>query len=421
MSNDTFKIQISKLENELREKEEEINNHLDRIEYLENNILQLEALIKEAESEGKIDSEKFQNTQLKIGLEEKEKEIRVLKNNLGFLRKENMSLKKEIETIQKGETHTYSVMQKDVDNEPLHALIKELQTKINKQQTEISSLKNNSSSNKIQNLDFEKTLREKDKIIDNLNIEIKNLKNKPLNTPSIPSKSKNNVSSSFSNDITEMLQDKLNKTRRQIEILENKLKDSEKQKNNNNSDISGKDNIISELNTKNTQLEGQLKQKEDNIKILKKTISDLEEAQSKIANDLGTGIISSLTDELQRQLNKSKYHIRNLETKLEKYQNSSKLENDLENLKTRLETQDLVLKEKEKTIDMIKIEATKSKDEIKKLKNYIDSIPEQKKVEEPPKLSSDMDLRFKELKIMIKDLEKLNAEQRLEIMQLRKS
>ena len=418
MSNDANKIQISKLENELREKEEEINNHLDRIEYLENNILQLEALIKEAESEGKIDSEKFQNTQLKIGLEEKEKEIRVLKNNLGFLRKENMSLKKEIETIQKGETHTYSVMQKDVDNEPLHALIKELQTKINKQQTEISSLKNSSSSNKIQNLDFEKTLREKDKIIDNLNIEIKNLKNKPLN---IPSKSKKNVSSSFSNDITEMLQDKLNKTRRQVEILENKLKDSEKQKNNNNSDLSGKDNIISELNAKNTQLENQLKQKEDSVKILKKTISDLEEAQSKIANDLGTGIISSLTDELQRQLNKSKFHIRTLETKLEKYQNSSKLENDLENIKTKLDTQDLILKEKEKTIDMIKIEATKSKEEIKKLKNYIDSIPEQKKVEEPPKLSSDMDLRFKELKIMIKDLEKLNAEQRLEIMQLRKS
>ncbi|MBN1215385.1 MAG: hypothetical protein JXA99_08065 [Candidatus Lokiarchaeota archaeon] len=420
MSNDANKIQISKLENELREKEEEINNHLDRIEYLENNILQLEALIKEAESEGKIDSEKFQNTQLKIGLEEKEKEIRVLKNNLGFLRKENMSLKKEIETIQKGETHTYSVMQKDVDNEPLHALIKELQTKINKQQTEISSLKNSTSSNKIQNLDFEKTLKEKNKIIDNLNIEIKNLKNKPHNIP-IPSQSKKKVTSSFSNDLTEMLQDKLNKTRRQVEILENKLKDFEKQKNNNNSDLSGRDNIISELNAKNSQLQNKLEQKEDSIKTLKKTISDLEEAQSKIANDLGTGIISSLTDELQRQLNKSKYHIRALETKLEKYQNSSKLENDLENLKTKLETQDLILKEKEKTIDMIKIEATKSKEEIKKLKNYIDAVPEQKKVEEPPKLSSDMDLRFKELKIMIKDLEKLNAEQRLEIMQLRKS
>ncbi|MBY9006932.1 MAG: hypothetical protein KGD63_09245 [Candidatus Lokiarchaeota archaeon] len=417
MSNDTFKIQITKLERELTEREDEINNHLDRVEYLENNILQLESLIKEAESEGKIDPKKFLNTQLKIEVEEKDKEIRVLKNNLGFIRKENMNLKKEIELMNRGERHTYSVMQKDTDNEPLHALIKELQTKINKQQTEISKLRNHTSDNKIQTHDFEKGLEEKDSTIKKLNLEVINLQKKSVE---LKPKSKIQIPKTISNDVTEMLQDKLNKSRRQVEILEKKISEFKNQKNITNSTVSGRDNTISDLNSQNTRLENQIKQKDESIGALKKIISALEEAQAKIANDLGTGIISSLTDELQRQLNKSKFHIRNLETKLKKYENSSKLEDDLENLEVKARSQEQLLKEKEDTIEMIKKEAIKSKEEIKKLKNYINSINPSKKVETTPKISPNMDLRIKELKLMVGDLEKLNAEQRLEITQLRK-
>ena len=89
-----------------------------------------------------------------------------------------MNLKKEIELKDAGESHTFSVMQQNQDNEPLHALIKELQTKINKQQTEISVLKSSKSDNKIQTFDFEKELNEKDKKIQKLESDINNLRNK---------------------------------------------------------------------------------------------------------------------------------------------------------------------------------------------------------------------------------------------------
>ena len=104
------------------------------------------------------------------------------------------------------------------------------------------------------------------------------------------------------------------------------------------------------------------------------TISDLEIAQSKITRDIGSGVISSLPDELQRRLNKAKYHIRSLETKLERFEKSSKLEEELDALKIKVKSQEVLLKEKEENLKLIKKEATKSNKEIQKLKKYIDSI-----------------------------------------------
>ena len=435
MSNDTLKIQKNKLESELEQKDEEINNHLDRIEHLENNVMQLETLIQEAEAEGKIDSEKYQNTRIKIELDEKEKEVRVLKNNLGFLRKENMNLKKELDDKNRDESHTYSVMQKDTDNEPLHALIKELQSKINKQQTEISTLRSSTSNSKIQTFDFEKELKEKDKRIEKLKVEINDLKEKDktieklkLEIIDLKANSKlfeksegSRKTKSIATNLTGDLQEKLNKTRRQVVILEKKIAQYDTKDNHISSTISDKENLITDLKTKLTNLQNQIKQKEDNIRVYKKTISDLEAAQSKITRDLGSGNMSSLTDELQRRLNKAKYQIRTLDAKLEKYENSSKLETELENLKIKAKTQEEFLNEKTETIEMIKKEATKSHEEVQKLKKYIESIRPTKKVEEFIKISPNMDLRIKELKTMVKELEKQNSEQRLEITQLRKS
>jgi len=273
MSNDTLKIQIDDLKKELDQKNEEINTHLDRIDYLENNIMQLEDLIQEGQSTGKIDTAKYQNVQAQIQLEEKDKEIRTLKNNLGFLRKEKMALQKELDEKDRDESHTYSVMERDKDNEPLHTLIKELQSKINKQQSLISELKSNKSSNKSSSLDFENKLSEKEKLIKDLESEITNLKAElKLSESAENKKNKKTISSS----LTEMLQEKLNNTRKKVEILEKKLA---KYENTEAKAAKSKDESdFAELKTQIIGLQNQLKHKDDDIKVFKKTVLDLEEA-----------------------------------------------------------------------------------------------------------------------------------------------
>ncbi|MFX1346655.1 MAG: hypothetical protein ACFFAI_16280 [Promethearchaeota archaeon] len=95
---------IAELKSELLLKNKEISEYLDKIDYLENMIMEIEeSLSKKNNTHGV----SLLNIQLK-DLEEKNRE---LKNKLSFLRLENIKLKQELEKTKKGYFDTTSLIQ----------------------------------------------------------------------------------------------------------------------------------------------------------------------------------------------------------------------------------------------------------------------------------------------------------------------
>ncbi len=89
MTEDTFKIRIDELELQLESKDKEIIGYLKKIEHLEDTIIRLEALIpdeirKDLKVKGKIGGD----SKLAIEMSDLEKQVRDLKDKMGFLRKE---------------------------------------------------------------------------------------------------------------------------------------------------------------------------------------------------------------------------------------------------------------------------------------------------------------------------------------------
>ena len=96
MTEKTLIDQINELKSELQLKNKEISEYLDKIDYLEDTIMELEANL----------TKKFEKTNasvLKFRLKDIEKENRELKNKLGYLRLENVKLKQELEKIKNGQ------------------------------------------------------------------------------------------------------------------------------------------------------------------------------------------------------------------------------------------------------------------------------------------------------------------------------
>ncbi|MFX1329614.1 MAG: hypothetical protein ACFE91_15915 [Promethearchaeota archaeon] len=96
--------QINALKSELKLKNKEISDYLDKIDYLENIIMEFEASL--SEKSDKLDVS-LSNIQLK-GLERENQE---LKKKLSLLRLENIKLKQQLEKIKKGYFNTSSLIQ----------------------------------------------------------------------------------------------------------------------------------------------------------------------------------------------------------------------------------------------------------------------------------------------------------------------
>ena len=139
MSEKALKSKISKLESQLNAKNKEIDEYLLIIEELEEKIMKLDALML---VEGVVETEKQakQRTDSKLAMDlvEKDKQIRELKNKMGFLRKEKIQLQRELEQYTKKHSMVIRIEEK---KEPLETLVKDLELKINKQQTLIRKLK----------------------------------------------------------------------------------------------------------------------------------------------------------------------------------------------------------------------------------------------------------------------------------------
>ncbi|MFW9941788.1 MAG: hypothetical protein ACFFFT_12170 [Candidatus Thorarchaeota archaeon] len=196
-----LKSRISKLEMELDKKEHEIYTHLETIEHLEDVIMKLESSISEEDNGIKSKKQKEIDSKLALELEERDIQIRDLKNRMGFLRKEKVQIQQELERLLKERPESNVIRMEDIRSKPpLEILVKDLQDKVNKQKSMIDSLKReyidvSEFDTKIKEKeeaierrmayllqtqidDQGKIIDSKNKRIDDLNIEVDNLKNK---------------------------------------------------------------------------------------------------------------------------------------------------------------------------------------------------------------------------------------------------
>jgi chromosome segregation protein len=140
-----LKKQIESLETELFKKENEIFEYLGKIENLEDTIMKLELLIPEDDESKKTKKQKKIDSRLAIEIEEREKQIRNLKDRMGFLRKEKTQLQQQLEN-EKAKNSNSSVIRVDDlrSKPPLEVLVKELQDKVNKYKSLIDQLRRES-------------------------------------------------------------------------------------------------------------------------------------------------------------------------------------------------------------------------------------------------------------------------------------
>ncbi|MBD3212028.1 MAG: hypothetical protein GF311_05400 [Candidatus Lokiarchaeota archaeon] len=449
MSDEALRARINDLENELKQKNTEINSYLDRIEDLESNVMKLEGLIQEAEAEGTFDPQKVQDTKLSIELKQKEREMRELKNKMGFLRKEKIDLQKKLEEQQyqpKKESTVIRIKEK-TETGPFDGLVKELQTKINKQQALIKQLKEGGAVAEKPEKKVEKELQLKDKTIEELESKIVRLEEEleSATSQSAPEGGPDQISMS----LTEELQDKLNRTKRRVLHLQERLSKYEEVE-----DTLGLMAAEEQMDTSQEelqQLQQELRDKTQKILELNETISCLEDSQSKkkSAETLtGPEMISQLTEELQKKLNKAKIRIQQLENELESKSGAkpvsstqldqmreaiSEKEQIIEDLNTTIESKDRIIKNKQEELETIKNEAMKCNSEIEKLKYTIDSkedrieslksqldTVQQDSEQKTSRSENAISLRVKELKNLVKELKKENAQQLVEISELRK-
>lgn len=188
MTEDALIDKLSELEHQLESKDREIIGYLQKIEQLEDTIMRLEALIPDnVRKDSKKKGKKIKgDSKVAIELEEKEKQIRDLKNKMGFLRKEKIQLQHELEKYTKKKNES-TVIRIEEKKEPLEALVKELTLRINKQKNLINKLKEESKKEELNALkskiaDLEKELehtKSNERIkTEDLSKEIKRLRNK---------------------------------------------------------------------------------------------------------------------------------------------------------------------------------------------------------------------------------------------------
>ena len=382
MSEKALKSKISKLESQLNAKNKAIDEYLLTIEELEEKIMKLDALMI---VEGVVETEKQAkqriDSKLAMDLVEKDKQIRELKNKMGFLRKEKIKIQRDLEQYTK---HNKSmVIRIEEKKEPLETLVKELNLKINKQQTLIKKLKEESKKEEVITL--------KAKIAD-LN---KKLDHARLISRIIGEDSKSRKA--------RKIQAKLKTTTK-----ERKVKRLKKKLNKSTSKEKKKVDLKAEqkpsyLQKKLEDLRKEVNRKNIKIKDLKKEISSLEKSQARIASSISGGSprdsFKALSEELQRKLNTSKKQINTLQKQIKEYKVwKAPVEQD---------SQQEIIDELRSKLEKI----TTQEAETSGKRGPVQVIMED---------DLDLALRVRELKNLVEDIQKQNIQQRIEISALRK-
>ena len=438
MTEDELRARISKLEKEVEKKERETDGFLDRIDELEETVMRLEALIPEEDNKKKSKKKQASDSKLAIELDERDKQIRELKNRMGFLRKEKIQLQQEVEKLKPKTTESSVIRVEDLRSKsPLNALVKDLQDTVNKQRSLIKKLRIDVARND----KFNEELKSKNEEIESLKSEILSV-NQKLKDLSTASEDKSGAS--ITTKLIDDLQNQLNKSKRQITSLKQKLSKSNK-KSNNESHTSDVELLRKELN----ELKDLLEVKNKETKLLKNKVETLQKAEisANFEPDYppSDDMVKTLREELQNKLNKSKLQIRTLQEQIKRHQTSATKEDgkslkELEgNLKMQREMAIFLQKQletKEGEIETIKKEAVQIKKRYRQLENQLKQKDQKlnelqvqfdKKLastihiqSEKQKMDPNLALRIKELMSMNEDFKKDIIEQRIEISQLRK-
>ena len=420
---------ITELKKEIDEKDNEISGYIDKIENLEDELMKLHELMSEEPSKKK--SKKIKESKLQIELDAKDREIRELKDRMGFLRMDKLEAERKLDNIN---ISSSVIRVEDLrEKAPLNILVKELQDKINKQESLIRKLKRQNTGKN----EFDEILEEKDEVIENLNLKLSELTEKLQSKKSVSdTTSKINIQSgnTISKGLLEELQNKLNKTKRENNDLRKKVEIYE--------DKNKSNNQIKNLKDKISELQSKLETKESEIEKLKEDSIQIDQTS-------GPTALKQVVEELQNKLKKSKSQISILQDQLSALGNEKevprgdidsklKIQREMASfLQQQLDDTKRILKVKDEEITTIKNEAIRIKrsyeelenqlrfkdNKITELKNELEQLSiavkdqNQHSQVEKPQLS----LRIQELKTIIEDLTKQNIQQRLEIDQLRKN
>ena len=433
---------IQDLQSELDKKEIQINRHLDKLDGQEIEIMKYEQMFDENAPKSKI--KKAKEEKLNIEIDARDREIRELKDRMGFLRKEKMDLQKKYELEVKKNTETSVISVEELrakDKAPLNVLLQELQDKINKQQSMIRRLKRGEigvKSKDIGSEEYNEMSKEKDKKIEILTDQIAELNNNLSKTVPKVELDDKPPSSNISKILLEELQNNLTKVKRRNNELKKKLEKYEKkitskEGSEENSHVLELQNIISQLTS---ELEHKNKIIEEN------TISSIHRESESDADSL-----HSVVEELKSKLSKAKSQIASFQLAQEhsfkslspsETEGKLKIQREMASfLQKQLAEANNSLKTKEEEITTIKTEAIGIKRKYEQLNNLIKSkdqetnglyadieaLKMQIQTQNTPSQSihPDVKLRLKELQSLVDDLSKQTIQQRLEISQLRKS
>jgi len=446
---------IQDLQSELDKKEIQFNRQLDKIEGQELEIMKYEQMFDENAPKSTI--KKAKEEKLNIEISAKEREIRELKDRMGFLRKEKIDLQKkyELEVKKNADTSVISVEEiRAKDKAPLNVLLQELQDKINKQESIIRRLKSGDialKSNDNRNEEYKEVLEEKDKKIEMLTDQIATLDdqivelNGNLNKPTPDAeKAYTPPSSNISKILLEDLQNNLTKVKRRNNELKKKLEKYETQ-------VKSKkgpeeDNQVIELQNIISQLTNELEYK--NKVIEENTTSSIHHKSESDKDSLHT-----VVEELKNKLSKAKFQIATLQKQYVEHQAQKSSSENLSPVETegklkiqremasflqkQLAEANNALKTKEEGITTIKTEAIRIKKKYEQLENLLKikdretndlnadlvALKMQIHTQKPTSKSihPDVRLRLKELQSLVDDLSKQTIQQRLEISQLRKN
>ncbi|MHA1508469.1 MAG: hypothetical protein ACTSO6_07195, partial [Promethearchaeota archaeon] len=254
---------IQDLQLELEKQEIQINSQLDKIDGQEVEIMKYALMFDENAPKSKI--KKAKEDKLNIEIDARDREIRELKDRMGFLRKEKIDLQKKYELEVKKNTDSSVISVEEIrekEKAPLNVLLQELQDKINKQESMIRRLKSGEIGLKgkdNRNDEHNAILEEKDKKIEMLTDQIATLddqivklnENLSKPTPDLE-KDENPPNSNISKILLEDLQNNLTKVKRRNNELKKKLekyekKDKSKKGSEENSQVIELQNIISQL------------------------------------------------------------------------------------------------------------------------------------------------------------------------------
>jgi len=135
-----LKARIDELEMDLEKKEVEIAGYIDQIEIFEKENQELKLLVPNEEpSENETENENITtNKEIFLKLKAQEKEIRDLKNKMGYLRKDKTQLQTKLEELTKNNKSVIRIEEKKI---PLEILVQDLQDKLNKQKVLNEELK----------------------------------------------------------------------------------------------------------------------------------------------------------------------------------------------------------------------------------------------------------------------------------------